>query len=85
MSLPEDTWTTTEAGAAAYERLRGFDESLYEPYGFTEVRTPYCSRCEGGTKAYVCGPCQRAAEREQLEQERNEEWWDQPATREDTQ
>ena len=26
MSLPEDTWTTTEAGTAAYERLRGRDE-----------------------------------------------------------
>jgi hypothetical protein len=25
MSLPEDTWTTTEDGAAAWERLRGRD------------------------------------------------------------
>jgi hypothetical protein len=26
------------------------------------VLTPYCSRCQGGVKAYVCGACRREEE-----------------------
>jgi hypothetical protein len=70
-----DTFTNTPEDAAAYERLRARDADLSEPYGFVEVTTPYCSRCARGTKGYVCGPCQRAIERAELEDERNEEYW----------
>lgn len=55
--MKEDTHTRTESDAAHVARDLGRNQAIsnhHEP-----VTTPFCSTCQGGTKAYVCGPCER--------------------------
>jgi hypothetical protein len=47
-------------------RQRAADAHLI-PDDVPPVLTPYCSRCQGGTKAYVCGACQREDDSNQRE------------------
>jgi hypothetical protein len=56
--MREDKYTNTPEDAASYEQLRGCDAAI-DQSDFVHVRTPFCRVCQRGTKAYVCGPCER--------------------------
>jgi hypothetical protein len=59
--VKRDTYTRTEADAAAHANWLGRNEDFGAGEPFVEIRTPYCSVCQRGTKDYVCGPCTRDA------------------------
>lgn len=73
----QDTWSNTEAAAAHAAARIGASEAITDDA--PPVTTPFCSACQRGTGAYLCGPCLReAAEAEEeraVRESRDAEWW----------